>query len=163
MTEWKRVVLPLCDLCDRVARFEHQAGGLRCGSCPKPEVVKKGKEEKKEKVDVMEEKYEQLGSLDFENATDANIPVNIFLHPSRHEEDPMVEDGGWVLTADNFMPRKMGCSEGAYKFFAKHRETLVHMVQKHWKPLYVVALLKIELKPEDTDGRANLYYWEVKK
>ena len=121
-------------------------------------------EKGEEMVDIEEGKYEQLGEMDFTDVGDANVPVNIFLGPSCHEEDEDVEDGGWVLTASNFMPRKQGVSDEVFKFFSKDREVLVHMVQKHWKPLYENALERLKLEPDkdEKDGSASLYYWSKK-
>lgn len=33
---WMPVVRIECDLCGRVAIWEHPLGGFRCGSCPRP-------------------------------------------------------------------------------------------------------------------------------
>ena len=40
-SEWKKIKRP-CDLCARQAIWEHPAGGLRCGKCPRPETLTKG-------------------------------------------------------------------------------------------------------------------------
>ena len=36
--QWRPVVPPACDICWRQARWAHSLGGLRCESCPRPEV-----------------------------------------------------------------------------------------------------------------------------
>lgn len=37
-SEWKRLGdLPRCDLCWKIALWEHPSGGLRCNTCPRPE------------------------------------------------------------------------------------------------------------------------------
>ena len=40
MSQWSEIKPPeppLCDLCGRLALWSHPAGGLRCGTCPRPE------------------------------------------------------------------------------------------------------------------------------
>ena len=37
MSKWEKIELHKCDLCDRVAKFSHPKGGLRCDKCPKPD------------------------------------------------------------------------------------------------------------------------------
>ena len=36
--KWARIIVkpPVCDLCRRVAKWSHPAGGLRCNHCPRP-------------------------------------------------------------------------------------------------------------------------------
>jgi hypothetical protein len=35
MSEWRKIIPPQCDGCGRRAIWQHPAGGLRCGRCPK--------------------------------------------------------------------------------------------------------------------------------
>ncbi len=37
MGEWKRIDHVRCDLCPKVAQWEHPKGGKRCATCPRPE------------------------------------------------------------------------------------------------------------------------------
>jgi hypothetical protein len=113
-------------------------------------------------MDIRDGKYEQFGEMDFDDADDANIPVNVFLRPldpAEDEEDGIEKEDGWVLLADNFMPRKLEGFSESYKFYSKDREVLVHMVQKHWRPLYEIALELLKLEPAEEDKSASFYYW----
>ena len=36
VTEWMELWVQKCDLCNRIARWFHPAGGFRCNKCPRP-------------------------------------------------------------------------------------------------------------------------------
>jgi hypothetical protein len=85
---------------------------------------------------------EDMGDLQITDCDDANIPVNCFLSN---------EDGNWVWTASNFMPRKGYVSEDGYKLLASTKEEILDLINKHVTPLYERALAKIKT--------GELYYW----
>jgi deoxyhypusine synthase len=91
---------------------------------------------------------ESVGEVEFPN--EANVPVNSFIHEPDEDSDK------WTWTADNFMPRKGYCGEGAYKLEADNREEIVEWVIKFVVPIYLAAVTNLS-----TIG-AN-YYWEPKK
>ena len=41
-SQWTRVHKPCCDVCGKRAEFAHPLGGLRCKTCPRPEVKRWG-------------------------------------------------------------------------------------------------------------------------
>lgn len=95
--------------------------------------------------------YNDLGDVPVDAADDADVPMDIWLKE---------EDGAWVLTAGNYMPRKGRVSEDAYKAIAPQRETLVNLIHQHWLPLYCRAVeILTEMKP-GRYGAASLYYWK---
>lgn len=79
---------------------------------------------------------------------DANVPVNCFL--SFNEVTKV-----WVWTADNYMPRKGYCSEGAYRVVAQAKKDVLAWVAEHVVPLYEAATHNLKVHG------AN-YYWEKK-
>ncbi len=94
---------------------------------------------------------ESTGEMQLEDCNDMNVPVNIFI--DREEE----EGNRWVLTADNFMPRKQRVNDGAYRTIADDREELSELIKKHVLPLYEAALNNIT--GMISGESAKLYYW----
>ena len=45
-TQWTLVEPPLCDVCGQKAAWAHPLGGLRCETCPRPEVTLYGIQER---------------------------------------------------------------------------------------------------------------------
>jgi hypothetical protein len=88
------------------------------------------------------------GELSLNAIDDANIPVVCFLHEP-DDDSPL-----WRWTADNFMPRKAGCSDVSYALEADTKEEILEAVRKHVVPLYRVALQNLE------QHGAN-YYWKA--
>lgn len=86
------------------------------------------------------------GEMPIENANDANVPVVCML------QDPDRENGPWVWTAVNFMPRKERCSSG-YRLEADTKEEILDAVRKHVLPLYQVAT-------ENLGAYGENYYWQ---
>lgn len=100
--------------------------------------------------------YEDMGIIPVDCADYANIPVDIWLN--RDEDDKEY----WLLTADNYMPRK-GCLSGedSYYIRSKNRDTLVKLIHEYWLPLYQNAVRILTLiEPDDTEEAARLYYWK---
>ena len=99
---------------------------------------------------------EQNGELEFENADDSNIPVSIFVREIDAQEDG---DGKfyWEVTADNYMPRRGRCADGAFNAKAETREEIAELLRVNVLPLYETALAKLN---KIIEGKAeNLYYW----
>lgn len=96
---------------------------------------------------------EETGEISFEEADDANIPVDIWL-----EQD--LETNKWKLWANNYMPRKARLSgEASYEALADTREELEDIIKKKIIPLYEVALQKLQaICKRKAD---NLYYWTL--
>jgi hypothetical protein len=38
-SEWTTLERVRCDLCDKLAYWQHPGGGLRCKTCPRPELT----------------------------------------------------------------------------------------------------------------------------
>ena len=101
----------------------------------------------------MEDEYEDLGEISISSANSSNIPVDIWLTE---------EDGYWVLSADNYMPRRSRLSgEASYKARSKDRAVLVKAVHEHWLPLYQAAVATLQALEADDRGVASLYYWDA--
>jgi hypothetical protein len=77
---------------------------------------------------------------------DANVPVNIRI------SEPDEDNDKWVLSADNYMPRRARIAPEAYSVEADTREELVLLVQENIVPLYEAALLNLR-------SESKLYYW----
>ena len=91
------------------------------------------------------------GDWPIEAVDDANIPVDIRIHP------PNENNNKWRLTASNYMPRRAAIAEDSLKVEADSREELVDLLRKHIIPLYEVALRQLN---KVADGTAeSLYYW----
>jgi hypothetical protein len=41
-SQWTLITPPRCDACDSIATWKHPLGGLRCNTCPRPEVKRFG-------------------------------------------------------------------------------------------------------------------------
>ena len=101
-----------------------------------------------------------LGELQFDDADNANIPVDIWLVPVT--EDDSIPGGlnfepKFVLRAANYCPRKCNVYDSAYEVYADNREELVNLLNKHVIPLYKTALnILNEMADGTNDG---LYYW----
>ena len=119
---------------------------------------------------------ENVGELEIESANDANIPVDIWLYPYKEAIENGCEYDGeqntenlWVLSANNYMPRKAGLGgDGSYVIWGTVEE-LRELIRKHILPLYEVA---VEYLKGMIEGRVNqegkqiydgLYYWELPK
>ena len=102
------------------------------------------------------------GEIEIEAADRANVPVNIFI--AKQEDDEGEETGKWVLTADNFMPRRCRAEDGAYGVEADTLEELQGVIRKHVLPLYEVALANINdmlSMTGEEDEMPSHYYWEA--
>jgi len=115
-------------------------------------------------ADLTDLEFESVGDIDPDSANDANVPVDIWLHPPTTDEEETEEDPlwrtNWKLTADNYMPRKARLSgEHSYKLYAKDRETLVAIIHRCWLPIFQAAVKKLTDLTPDEDGVADLYYW----
>lgn len=88
----------------------------------------------------------EFSECSFESMNDANVPVNIRI------SEPDEENNKWVLSADNYMPRRARIAVDAYSVEADTREELELLVQERIVPLYEAALLNLRSKNE-------LYYW----
>lgn len=89
-----------------------------------------------------------------DDANSANIPVNIWLT----END---EGNGYLLTADNYMPRLTKVIGEEYREQSENREELVELIKNHIIPLYEVALSTLQNVCEGKEE--GLYYWEKEK
>ena len=99
----------------------------------------------------MDKTYENYGELSIDNdADDANVPVNVSIFQNQEDEEIKYN---WLMTADNYMPRRGRVSDCAYKVGANTEQELVELVQKHIVPLYEAALHNLKT----TGGN---YYWE---
>jgi hypothetical protein len=87
-----------------------------------------------------------FSDLSFESISDANVPVNIRI------SEPDEDNDKWVLSADNYMPRRARIAPEAYSVEADTREELVLLVQESIVPLYEAALLNLR-------SESKLYYW----
>jgi hypothetical protein len=109
---------------------------------------------------------ESIGDLDPDIADNANVPVNVWLMQitengagdslCRSDADP--DWATWVLTADNYMPRKARVTQDAYRIVATSREELAAIVRDSWMPLYELAAGVMREICEGT--QTHLYYWE---
>ena len=89
---------------------------------------------------------------------EANIPVNIFINkPGEDDEYP----DKWVLTADNFMPRKNAACAGCV-MTADSLQELQEEIKKYVLPLYQTAITQIGAMIDATEDMEmpSLYYWE---
>lgn len=103
---------------------------------------------------------ESIGEMELSDADDANIPVNIFITKGEDEEDESEEEaklGAWVLTADNFMPRRGMTSESVFKYRSDSPEELRALVGEFVLPFYKRA---VELVEKMIAGKGDsFYYW----
>jgi len=108
-----------------------------------------------------------VGDIPLRECDDANIPVNIFvmpLDPERGRDGTYYERGyRWLLRADNFMPRKEMCGDGAYRVYARTRDELVAYMHEHVTPWYEAAAEHLRGAEPDKDGVFSLYYWPTPK
>ena len=95
--------------------------------------------------EITEKSYEETGGMSITEADEMNIPMNSFL-----EE----EDGVWVWTAGNFMPRRGHLADGQYEIKSKSKAVILELVRKHVIPLYQAATSNLVTKGEN-------YYWEA--
>jgi len=95
---------------------------------------------------------ECTGALNLDRISGSNIPVDIWL---KHDD----QTGLWVLSADNYMPRR-GCLGGpdSYEFFSESRDELVEILKNKILPIYINALAKINAIIKDEEE--CLYYWD---
>ena len=87
-----------------------------------------------------------LGDMPITDANEVNVPVVCMLH------EPDRENGMWVWTAINFMPRKECCG-GSYHLEADTKEEIVAEVNKRVVKLYEIATNNLKTRGEN-------YYWE---
>jgi hypothetical protein len=87
-----------------------------------------------------------FAEISLESINDANVPVNIRI------SEPDEDNDKWVLSADNYMPRRARIAPEAYSVEADTREELVLLVQESIVPLYEAALLNLR-------SESKLYYW----
>ncbi len=98
---------------------------------------------------------ECAGEMSLKEANHANIPVNIFIQKASKEDTDKWQYEMW---ADNFMPRKSTCSQGAYHYYANDKAHLAELAKKYILPLYTTAFA---LATDLSDGKVDdLYYWE---
>jgi phosphopantothenate synthetase len=101
-----------------------------------------------------------VGVMELSDADDANIPVNIFITKGEDEEDESEEEaklGEWVLTADNFMPRRGRTIENAFKYRGDSPEELRALVNEFVLQRYRKA---VELIEKMIAGNGDsFYYW----
>jgi hypothetical protein len=91
------------------------------------------------------------GELNFEDANDMNVPVDIWLENNNDYPNK------FVLTAANYMPRKGIIKESSYKVVCDTREEIEEIINKFILPFYTNAINK--LKNMAKEGRGSLYYW----
>jgi hypothetical protein len=89
---------------------------------------------------------EDKGDCCLLECNDMNIPVGIIIG------EPDEDNDKWVLTADNYTPRKSRIGPDAYEVEADSREDLVQLVQAYVVPLYEAALSQLK-------AGKDLYYW----
>ncbi len=93
---------------------------------------------------------ENIGESEITDFDDANVPVNIFIE----KED---ETDTYLLTIDNFMPRK-GCVNEGFVQIRGTKTKLHELVKIHILPHYKRAL---ELVTKVAEGNADsFYYWK---
>jgi hypothetical protein len=120
---------------------------------------------------------ESVGELDFLGSNNANIPIDIWLFsPKQNKENETEYDGSqddgselWLLTADNYMPRKARLGgERSYKVWGTAEE-LRGLIKTYVLPLYETAVKYLQGMIEGkvgADGEPvfhGLYYWELPK
>lgn len=88
----------------------------------------------------------EFSELPYKSIDDANIPVNIAIC------EPDEENDKWILSADNYMPRRACIAPDVYSVEADTRKELELLVQEIIVPLYEAALFNLRNKNE-------LYYW----
>jgi hypothetical protein len=111
------------------------------------------------------------GEMSFENADDANVPVDIWLTEVDQTDDECykqdengfdtTESYKFKLRASNYMPRKCRIAEDTYCVYADTREELAAILKKNVVPLYANAAKKIEAMMAGAGD--NLYYWSSPK
>jgi hypothetical protein len=118
---------------------------------------------------------EDVGELRITDANEANIPVDVWLHSPADNKDNGAEYDGeqdngedlWLLTANNYMPRRARLGEEwCYKVWGT-KEELQALIKKHILPLYQVAVKYLQGMIDgkvDGEGKpvfGGLYYWEL--
>lgn len=93
-----------------------------------------------------------LGNIGLEEADDANIPVNISISLDDSSGAQI-----YKLSCDNYCPRKGCVYDCQYVYSALDDQSLRELVRLFIKPLYEVALKKIDGMIDGTGD--NLYYW----
>jgi hypothetical protein len=81
------------------------------------------------------------GIIQFSEANEHNIPVNLTLSQINHPEDTQ-NHNKWKLTAHNYMPRKhdLDNHEIMYEALADAKQELVDLLITHVQPIYQQAL-----------------------
>lgn len=107
---------------------------------------------------------ENHGEIAFEEANDMNVPLNITLiNPKAGVWEE--HDDKFVLTADNYQPRRAYVHETAFVVTADSLEELQELVRKYALPLYqnaiksINGILATKSIPAETDS-IHLYYWD---
>lgn len=98
------------------------------------------------------------GDCSFDDADDANIPVNVWLSLTDEDEENK-ERGKWQLHAANYMPRRDMVSDEAYHVYSDNKEELDTIVREKILPLYKRAMNLLEEMCSNPEGGA-LYYWK---
>lgn len=117
--------------------------------------------------------YKDIGDIEFAEADDANVPVDIWLYKitDEHTEpdngDGFVvepEDvGKFMLYADNYMPRKERlCGQAIFQAVCDTEADVKEIIEKFIKPLYQTAL-KVLDAISTGDTKSHLYYWKEKE
>lgn len=78
----------------------------------------------------------------FDQADDANIPVDIWLEKYDETEEDIPEDMKYVLRAGNYMPMKERV-EGGFIVYSDNLAELQEIIKTKILPLYEVAVNKI--------------------
>lgn len=73
-----------------------------------------------------------------------------------------IADGGFILHAGLYLPRKQRVSEAVIRVWSDSRDELLKIIRERFVPLYETALSILWEMPADERGAAALYYWQAR-
>lgn len=113
-----------------------------------------------------------IGDNELEKHDGANIPCNLFISEidedyeeevaaalEDREDIPEGFEAKWILTGDNFMPRK-GLWDGCIRYVSDTKEELHQLVKEKILPTYKIAFDAVTDMAEGR--RKSFYYWDPK-